>query len=236
MNFKSILSLGIILLPAFLSAQTQEISFQYYVATEDYLLDRRAPENPVAVVKTIGDEYISTKQILDAETRKKSKNASMAWAIVYNDETYFHLRYGYDFKVPFFFVKLDVEGRFCLAIMEPSFLKPMDKQRGSYGGGLTGVLMKDSATWGGNYKDNDGNKKKIIFIDTKNLSISIPYNRSHNAAGLLLTRDILKQLIGKDNITKDLSTYTVEEIVEIVENLNHRQMQSSTSLTPGDSP
>ena len=95
-----------------------------------------------------------------------------------------------------------------------------------YGGGLVGaasMAIAESAYSGvGKFVNKEGKYNKILIVDTKDLSIVLPY-KANNAPWEVLTKSTLKWLVGKDKFKGSTSDYTVEEIVEIVEGVNGRQ-------------
>ncbi len=198
----------------------------YFFSTDDFLLDNLSAETVRLEVKEMGSDFIYVKDIADIITGKHSANGWKAWAIEYEGNAYQHLTYSYNSKAPGVFVRIDLKGRFCLAIMDQGSEDSMKPAPGYYGGGLinsAAAAIAESASKGvGKFRDKEGNSKLIFIVDTKDLSIVLPY-KAKNAPAEVLTKSTLKWLVGKENWKGSASDYTVEDIIAIVEDLNGRQ-------------
>jgi hypothetical protein len=214
--------LFVVCLSTLSSAQTKEIPVHYYFSTDDLVQDRVSTEEIILEVKSMGPQFIYIKDVLDQFTGKRSERGHKAYAIEYNGHPYVNLLYSYNTKTPNLYVRFDILGRFCLAVLEENFLNSMFDSQPYSGGGLAGYSLQASVTKGGKFLDKEGNTKKIFIIDTKDLSIVVPYTVKY-APLENLTKSALKWLVGKDNFKGSTSDYTVEEIIAIVEDLNRRQ-------------
>jgi hypothetical protein len=205
-------------------ASTQEnIAASYYFSTEDFIAQRKSDQPIVLEIKKKGPEYIQVKDFVDPMTGEESREARKAWAIEVEDETYLNLLHSISSKAVGLLIKLDLTGRFCLAVMDEEFVDVHNKETPAlYGGGIAGAMLNEGGMYGGMFLDSTGVKKRIFFVDTKDLSIVIPY-KGKNAPIDLLTVNTLKWLVGKENFKGRKWDYTVEEIVAIVDDLNHRQ-------------
>lgn len=207
----------------FLFSQPSDISAHYYFTTEHFLANQQSSEPVQFILNAQGPEFIFIKDVIDPATSKSSKEGRKAWAIEYDGDTYIHLFHSPYSRADGLFIKLDVVGRFCLAVMDEDFTAQHNKASPStYGGGIAGVLMNYGDMWGGGFFDTTGAKKKIFITDTKELTLVIPY-KGKNAPIELLTASTLKWLAGKEAYTGRKWDYTVEEIVALVEDLNQRQ-------------
>lgn len=207
-------------------AQTKEILVHYYFQTDDYLQSNLSSDKILLEVKTMGEDFIFVTGIRDPVTRKRPDSGWKVWAIEYEGQAYMHLVYSYESKMPGLFVRIDVKGRFCLAVMDQEGEGSMKSVPTYYGAGLinaaAGAITESSTKGTGKFQDKEGVYKKVFFIDTKDLSFVVPY-KSRNAPAELLTRSTLKWLVGKDKFEGSTDDYTVEEIIAIVEDLNRRQ-------------
>src|SRR5690606_9201883 len=135
-----------------------------------------------------------TKGVFDLKTGKKNKKGISAWAIEYNGNNYFNLGYSNDVNHWGSYAKFDIEGKYCVIIIDdnsPYILKTTSQ---NYGGGLAGVLMAESLKWGKNWKDENGIKKRLLFIDTEDVQYSM-MNRNESSHGNYLTRNQFKMIL-----------------------------------------
>lgn len=209
-------------LPTVAYTQTKDLPVHYYFSTDDLVQDQLSTEEIILEVKSMGPQFIYIKDVLDQFTGRRSDRGVKAYAIGYDGHPYVNLLYSYNTKTPNLYIRLDIIGRFCLAVLDENFLNSMFDSQPYSGGGLAGYSFQASVTNGGKFLDEEGNTKKIFIIDTKDLSIVVPYTVKY-APVENLTKATLKWLVGKDNFKGSTSDYTVEEIIAIVEDLNRRQ-------------
>lgn len=217
-----ILSLCLFGLADSMIAQVQEFSTNYYLSTGNYMDGKSSDEKVLILFRSMSDEYIYVKDILDPQTRKKSKDGNRAWGITYEGNDYINLKYSNNAYAQNLFVRIDIKGRFCLAVMEPEFAEVLDKGAGKSNAKIGGMTHTFDSAIGGIFLDQEGHKRQIFIIDTKDLSIVLPY-KANNAPIDLLQKSTLKWLVGKENYEGSLKEYTAEEIIAIVEDLNSRQ-------------
>jgi len=203
-------------------AQDTLLTVKYYFSTGDFIDDRLSQEEVRLEVKEIGHDFIYVRNILDPATMKKAKNGSKAWAIAHEGNAYVNLVYSNNSKAPDMFIRIDIKGRFCLAVMDLDFLNSLGEAVNTTTAGLPQYIVDPKDAGGVRFQDRDGNMKKIFIVDTKDLSIVLPY-KANNAPAEHLTESTLKWLVGKENFKGSLKEYTVEEIIAIVEDLNQRQ-------------
>ncbi len=163
----------------------------------------------------MGPQFIYIKYVRDQFSGKRSERGLKAYGILYEGHPYKNLLYSYNTKTPYLYIRIDIVGRFCLAVLEENFLKSMFDSQPYSSGGLAGYSFQSSVTDGGKFLDKEGNTKKIFIIDTKDLSIVVPYTVKY-APVENLTKRTLKWLVGKENFKGSPSDYTVEEIIAIV--------------------
>lgn len=202
-------------------AQPKEISVNYYFSTGDYMEDKLSADQIILEVIEMGDDFLYVKSFLDPVTRKKS-DAAKAWAVHYQNKTYVNLKYSNNANAPNVFVQLDLKGRFCMAVMDSSFMESVDIAEHYSGSPLKVYNPESRITSDAKYFNAAGEMKRIFLVDTKDLSIVLPY-KANNAPIDFLTKDTLKWLVGKDNFKGSKKEYTVEEVIAIVEDLNGRQ-------------
>jgi hypothetical protein len=202
-------------------AQPKEIAVNYFFSTGDYIEDKLSTDQIILEVNNMGDDFIYVRSFLDPVTRKKS-DAGKAWAVQYQDKTYVNLKYSKNASAPDVFVQIDIKGRFCLAVMDSAFMESVDIAEHYAGSPLKIYDPYSRNTSDAKYFTAAGEMKRIFLIDTKDLSIVLPY-KAHNAPVDFLTRSTLKWLVGKEHFEGSKKDYTVEEVIAIVEDLNRRQ-------------
>jgi hypothetical protein len=215
-----LLTAALTLIWLFAKAQITEIPARYYLSTPDYVNGNLSEENVIIEVKDMGPKYIRFKDILNAETRKKSKPGSAAWAIVYEDQLYVNMTYAYEIGAPGIFIKPDIIGHYMLIVFDDETFGAFEKERAIYfGAGLTGYAMYKSVIAGGNFVDANGNKRKIIFIN-RDYHIADGYKLTKNSQALLLDRSIMVDLLKKNKVQRKPGEFTYEEIVGLINELN----------------
>lgn len=203
-------------------AAQEDITVPYYFSTGDYMSDHLGTDSILIQVKETGADYIYAQGILDPVSMKKSGDQTKIWAIHHDGQDYLNLRFSESCQANNLFIRADLKGRFCLAVMEPSFAKVLEKAVKNTTMNIGGMNHAVDETVGGNFKDEAGVEKLIFFVDTKDLSIVIPY-KAKNAPINLLSKSTLKWLVGKENYTGNKKDYTVEDIMALVTDLNQRQ-------------
>ena len=213
----------LVLIIIVLSGQTYSqdtLAVKLFMSTNDLLNSKVTEDNVLAIVNESGENYLAVRKIIDANTLKKSKPAQTAWAIEFRGEPYFNMKYMDNFIGTDFFVKFDVIGHYSLLWLDQegfSALERHRKQEYRTAGGA--MLMDDATTWAGSWYDQEGNKYKLFFINTKHLSILLPKNVK-NAPGYLFNKTILKDILGDKSDDKRVADYTVEEIRKIIKEFN----------------
>lgn len=195
-----------------------------YETTEDYI--NKKPMNVEAgiLIATKSHQHVDLKGIFNINTGQKINKASSAWAIEYKNDIYFNLGYSNDLNHWETFIKFDIIGKYCISIIDdnsPNILKSTSSS--AYGGGLTGVLIAESNKWGKNWKDKDGNKKKILLINTQEI-LKKSLRRNASSLGNYMTKkqfeiiiDEAKVLVTDENVKK-IEFEKVLEIIKIANN------------------
>lgn len=222
------------MLIAFTSCGTQKASLAeianakpviLYKTTTDFLDKNPMSLDASIIIKNESDQHITVKSIIDPKSGLKIDRGISAWTLEYNGDYYFNLGYSMDLNHWKSYAKLDIEGTLCAVIIDENSPNILKTNGTSYGGGLTGVLIGESSKWGKNWKDENGNKKKILFIDTRNVLPQI-MGRNSGSLGDYLTRKQLKKLIIEHEIrvdTDEIKDIMFEQVLEIIKTINSRK-------------
>ena len=195
-----------------------------YKTTGDFINNNPMQLNASAIIAYKSDQHITLKSIIDPVTGMRIKNATSAWAIKYNGKNYFNLGYSDDLNNWNSYAKFDIEGKICAIFIDENSPNVLKASSTYYGGGLAEVLIKESTKWGKNWKDKNGNKKKILFIDTNKLKV-VNGRRNTGSLGNYLTREQLKELIIKHRINfniNNIKEISFEKVVEIIKLINSK--------------
>ena len=119
----------------------------------------------VPKIKLKGAEFDRIPRMLNL-SNKKDKLASTSWAIYFKDEYWINMRYSKDYQNLEVYVKPKIIGRYSAIIINSETENVIKNGGTNYGGGLQGVLLKESDKWGKNWEDKNGNKHKILIFDT----------------------------------------------------------------------
>lgn len=174
------------------------------------------------LIKDKSNQHLKTKGIFDLKTGEKVKRGASAWAIEYKNERYFNLGYSNDLNHWGSYAKFDIEGKYCAIIIDNNSPYILQSTSQTYGGGLTGTLTAESLKWGKNWKDKDGNKIRLLFIDTENIQGKM-LSRHESALGDYFTRRLCEFLLEE---TESLLTYKkikdieFEKIIELIKLAN----------------
>jgi hypothetical protein len=201
----------------FACAQANEITARYYFTTRDYLDGKLSDSEVILVTREMGDDYMYVQDVLEKETRKRSKNGIKAWAIEYNGDAYFHLMYSEKTGIPRYYVMLDIKGTYCLAVMGQAFLPSLKKASPNLGvTGLVGTVAV-AESWGADFADSTGALHKVLVVDTRDV---LPITQ--NSPGEFLNRAKLKWFLGLKQLEGRLDEYSVEDILARADVLNGR--------------
>jgi hypothetical protein len=218
-NFYFVLILAFLLLHNFKSiAQLKEDKISLYETSMNFMKGKRADFTSTAVIKDQADNYIQIKNVVDS-TNKIIKRWKSYWAVEYADNKYFNLGYSLDLNQWGTYVKFDIIGKYCAVFIDANSRKIVKHGGNNYGGDLTGVLLAGSNKWGKNWLDVNGQKKKILFIDTSHIEEGM-FATNNSSRGNLLTREKLSEIMGNNYQEIDLKTVSFEKVVEIIKELN----------------
>ncbi len=216
---------------SFISCGTQRVALnelhtldpvKLYETTGDYL--QRKPMNVQAgvLIKDQSNQHVTVKGIYDLRTGEKIDKGISAWAMEYKDDNYFNLGYSTDLNHWNSYAKLDIEGKYSAVIIDENSPYVLKSTGNTYGGGLAGVLIAESLKWNKNWEDRNGVKKKILFIDTRDISPK-SQNRNASSHGNYLTRKQFQKLMDEVNMTlteEKIKEIEFERVIDIIEKAN----------------
>ncbi|WP_053405133.1 hypothetical protein [Persicobacter sp. CCB-QB2] len=202
-----------------LKAQEKAI-VNLFKTTDDYISNTYTDTNVTILIKEMGENHIWVKKFIDDKTGKKIKKANYSWAIEYNGNNYFNLGYSHDLNNWNVFIKFNSEGeKYCMSFIDNNSAGVIKNSGINYGGGLQGVLMKDSDKWGKYWRNNNEEKIKILFIDLTN-QMEANTGRNKGSLGNLLKRNELKTKFGLEKTYAEIKNLTFEEVLAIIERNN----------------
>jgi len=210
-----------------ISSKAQEtINVNLYATTKNYLDASPSYENINAEAFRVEDEYVAVKKFIDPETGKKFQDAHRNPAVLqYGGHNYFNLNYSTDLPRKNLFVKLDQEGeRLGVLLLNREKIDVLSGTNpAAYGGGLLGVLLKESEKWGGNWVDQKNEKARILIFDFRELFPSNSYHKNEDCSkGVYMTRKDLIEIMGWDKKPKDIKYLSFEDAVAYLERFNSR--------------
>ncbi|MBI6120410.1 hypothetical protein [Salegentibacter maritimus] len=195
-----------------------------YENSNDFLNKQPMEKELGILVKDKSDQHITTKGIFDLKTGEKSKNGISAWAIEYNKDHYFNLGYSTDVNHWGSYAKFDIEGKYCAIIIDENSPYILKSTSQTYGGGLAGGLIAESLKWGKNWKDEEGNKKRILFIDTEDIHNKM-MSRNESAHGNYFTKKQFKKILDETGtVLTDEKIKEIEfhRIIELIKSANEK--------------
>jgi hypothetical protein len=202
------------------NAQIKESRILLYKTTADFMNDSIWDVDAIALIKEQNESYIKIKQIIDPKTRKRLKKGISAWAIKYNGIKYFNLGYSNDLNNWKTYVKFNIIGKYSAIIIDKNTPNAVKNGRQIYGGGLTGVLIGESRKWNKNWIDKNGEKEKILFIDTNQIKKKNASRNAECSLAYYLTRKKLKEIVKDKFPDINLEKISYEKVIEIIKELN----------------
>lgn len=196
------------------------IKVNLYKTTNDYQVKKFTDTNISLVVKEVGENYIWAKKFIDESTGKNLTKINASWAITYKGNTYLNLGYTNDLNNWKVFLKFDIEGNnFCASFINDNTPNIVKNSGPYYGGGLTGVLIKESGKWGKNWIKQNGTKAKILFINLNKQNQ--PFGSRHKGSlGYLITRKELKEKLELEKTNEEMDKMTFEEAIALIHERN----------------
>jgi hypothetical protein len=191
-----------------------------YISTQDFANKTEYEKLVIPKIKLEGDEFVRISKMLNP-SKKKDKLASTSWAIYFKDDYWINLRYSTEYQNPELFVKPKIIGKYTVIIINSETENVIQNGGTNYGGGLQGVLMKESDKWGKNWEDMNGNIAKILIFDTS--VADMRHIRGHrNSIGKLLTRKNINEVLHQELEKEQIKSLKYEQVIELIkqENLN----------------
>src|SRR5690606_12993709 len=170
------------------------------------------------LLKEQSEKHITLKGMFDRRTGEKIDRGISAWALKYNDSKYFNLGYSNDVNHWKSYAKFDIEGKYSIIIIDDNSPHVLKSTSNSYGGGLTGVLIAESLKWGKNWKDRNGMKKRILFIDSQDISPKM-LDRNRSSHGNYMSRNQFQKILEEAGIAlteERIKDVEFEKILEII--------------------
>ena len=221
---KIILSFLIIFTFSQAIAQADKTEFQYYLSTSDFKNKVSGKEKIVPVIKKHEKDYIKIPKLVDEQTGKRNKPANFPWAVKLDTNNYFNLRYSQDLQNLEVYVKADIVGKFCALIIDQDTSPIISNGGANYGGGLTGVSIKESEKWSKNWISKEGKKVKLLITDTANLELKHGFGHS-NSDWKLLSRKNINEILGLSLSEENIKNLTFEDVKSIVLEKNTDDLQ-----------
>ncbi len=196
------------------------VKVDIYKSTDDYIAKKATDKNVSLVVKEVGDSHIWIKKFIDDSTGKSLNKLNQSWAITYKGSTFLNLGYTNDLNNWKIFLKLNLEGsKFCSSFIDEETPNIVKNSGSYYGGGLTGVLIKESNKWGKNWIKQNGSKTKILFVNlTKQ---NQPFgNRYKSSLGYFITKKELVEKLQLKKTDDEIASISFEEAITMIDKAN----------------
>jgi len=196
------------------------IKVNTYKTTQDYISKTYTEVNVTLEVREITESYIRFRCFIDTQIGKKIKKLNSSWAIEYEGQNYFNLRYSSELHNQHVFIKMDIEGtHYCASFIGEDPPKVIKRSGMNYGGGLQGILLKSSDKWFTNWIDKSGSKNKILLIDLINQE-PIFMSKRTISKGILLSKKDFKIKFGIKKSIAKIREMTFEEVIDLIKYSN----------------
>lgn len=197
-----------------------------YDTTEDYL-NRKAREVDAGVlIKNQSNQHVTIKGFFDLKTGIKIHRGISAWAIEYDSSRYFNLGYTTVLNYWKSYAKFDIEGKYCAVIIDSSSpaVLTVTSSNNSGGFGLAGALAAESVKWNKNWKDKDGIKKRVLFINTNNIEPEFLGRNAGSAGGYLTRKDVrdLISILGMVLGDAKVNELPLEPVIDLIKKANKK--------------
>lgn len=193
-----------------------------YETSNDFLAKKPMTAKLGVFVMEKSKQHITTKGIFNLDTGKINKMGESAWAIEYKGENYFSLGYSDDVNHWNSYAKFDIEGKYCAIIIDENSPSILNSTSVTYGGGISGFLLSESRKWGKNWKDKNGNKKKLLFIDNEDVKNKF-IGRNPSSHGNYLTKQQFQKILhvtGTAMSDEKIKDIEFEKILELIKTAN----------------
>jgi hypothetical protein len=188
-----------------------------YITMNDFLTDNRS--EAAIVLHSSDDSYLVTRGFSDSQTGKRLKGIGAPWSLKRGDSHYFNMLYCDDLMSGIY-VRLDVVGRYCLAVLDKeTYGKVKSNSINSYGYGALGLLANNSSSWNKSLKDSTESKMYIVIIDTHDI---VPRDspKHEGSRGYLLGKKKVAELMKSNNMEGSARDLTFEEVLALVKTEN----------------
>ncbi|MDQ8004743.1 MAG: hypothetical protein REI64_08095 [Pedobacter sp.] len=220
MRRKSILILFLSIVGTYSIYAQDTIKVNLYKTTDDYIIKKYTDTGISLIVKEIGENHIQIKKFIDIHTGKTLNNKNTSWAIVYKGNTYLNLGYTNDLNNWKIFLRFNLEGNnFCASFIDEETPNSIKNSGAYYGGGLTGVLIKESTKWGKNWIKENGSKVKILFTNLNKQNQPFG-NRNKSSLGYFITRKELKEKLQLEEKDEKIESMSFEEAISAINQKN----------------
>lgn len=202
------------------------VPVKLYKTTEDYVNKNPMDINAAVLIKEESRQHIKIKNIYNLNTGKKINKILSAWAIEYKEGLYYNLMYSNDVKHFKSFAKFDIEGRYCAVIVNENSPYILKTNSNFYGGGVVGVLAKESHKWNKNWVDQYNLKVKILLVDTQDIETGLGVRKKY-VLGDYLSRKKLEDILSEMGITltvEKMKDVKFEKVIEIIERANIKSL------------
>lgn len=215
--------LTIVCVSASTYAQKVTEKMTMYLTTKDFLSDNGAEVG--TVVHSSGDSYFVTRGISYSETGKKLKGVGTPWSLKRGSDYYFNMAYCDDI-VSGIYVKLNVVGRYCLAVLDKkTYGNVKSNAVNSYGYSALGLLANSSSSWNKSLKDSTESKMYIVLVDTHEV---VPRDSPKNegSRGYLLSKRKVAEMMKSNNMEGSAKALSFEDVIALVKLENAKVLQS----------
>lgn len=216
---KFILTILLVATPIIVQSQ---IELKYIETAMDYTNNIVSEEIVIPNrIKFVSDKFLKIPYLLNFETKKKSKKGRFPWAIRYEENTYFNLRYSKEFSAFELYGIPDIVGKYCVFFSNKETLRTIHSYRiANSGGGLMGFLIDESRKWGNNWATSEGEKIKILIVKPSNLEFKRK-GEYKNANWKVLTRSNFNSIMNTELSEQEIENLTLEEVKDIIVEINN---------------
>ena len=215
--------LVIFCIPLIASAQNNPELVSVFPTTVDFL--NHESTEYLLETRTEGDSYFTMKDLLDPQSKKKIKRGTSSWMIKRGEDYYFNLIYTDD-TMNSFFIRLDIIGRYCAAVLDKDMFNKAKADVNNYpfasfgamGSGMW-ALSNNLVGWNRSLRDTTDSKKYIILINTdERFPKSFP--RNDGSVGNLLTRKKVAQFMENNNMSGEAKNLSFEQVIDLIKKEN----------------
>ncbi|MBK7637547.1 MAG: hypothetical protein IPJ13_27085 [Saprospiraceae bacterium] len=144
-----------------------------------------------------------------------------AWAVEYKEKNYFNLGYSTEVNNWKSFAKLDLEGKYCLTIIDDKSPKVFKHTNNSYLGGLSGYLATQISLAGTTWVDKPGERSSPVNYQNNQKMMS----RNEGSTGDCISRNHFIKILKSEglNFTDDGKKMELEQFIQILQSANNKK-------------